>query len=119
MEADPSLISTPLTADEPVSIEHALAKQPRIGETIVEALLFVAGAISILTTVGIVYVLASQALNFFTTSGVTVLEFFLRHGVDSGVGQVWRLVSRDRDFDGQYNRHDRSPCRWVWPRRSI
>ena len=43
-----------------------LAKKPRIGESIIQTILFVCGAISILTTVGIVYILGSESLNFFT-----------------------------------------------------
>ena len=53
------LIGTVTTANE-------LAKRPRIGEAIIQSLLFLSGAISILTTVGIVYILGSESLNFFT-----------------------------------------------------
>mgnify|MGYP001828079146 CR=1 len=95
MEADPQLISTTLPATEPNSIDHDLAKKSRIGESIIEALLFIAGAISMLTTIGIVYVLASQALNFFTTSGVTVVEFFSGTEWIPALGKfgVWPLVT--------------------------
>lgn len=44
-----------------------LAKKPRIRETIIQTLLFLAGAISILTTIGIVYILGSESLRFFAT----------------------------------------------------
>ncbi len=44
-----------------------LTLQTRIGERIIFGILFLCGAISILTTFGIVIVLGSQALNFFTT----------------------------------------------------
>lgn len=44
-----------------------LAKKPRIGESIIQGLLFAAGAISILTTIGIVYILGSESLRFFGT----------------------------------------------------
>ena len=43
---------------------------------IVEGFLLVAGAISILTTVGIIWVLASQALLFFNSPEVSIVEFF-------------------------------------------
>ena len=46
--------------------EDKLIKKPRIGESIIQTVLFVCGAISILTTVGIVYILGSESLNFFT-----------------------------------------------------
>ena len=45
---------------------NALAKRPRIGEGIIQAFLFLCGAISILTTIGIVYVLGNESLRFFT-----------------------------------------------------
>ncbi len=77
MESDSAL--TPSDAAQPVDsvpIERALAKRPRLGEMIIEGFLFVAGAISILTTVGIIWVLASQALLFFSSPEVSVVEFF-------------------------------------------
>lgn len=42
-----------------------LARRPRPAETLVRAFLFLCGAISILTTVGIVYELGSESFNFF------------------------------------------------------
>ena len=50
-----------------------LSKRPRPGETIIQAFLFLAGLISILTTVGIVYELSKEAMNFF--GQVSLLEF--------------------------------------------
>lgn len=43
-----------------------LSKQFRPGETIINAILFIAGFISIFTTLGIVLVLGSESLNFFS-----------------------------------------------------
>ena len=43
-----------------------LRRKRRWGETIIQALLFLAGAFSILTTVGIVYELGKESLTFFT-----------------------------------------------------
>ena len=43
-----------------------LRKKKRPGEMIIQALLFLSGAISILTTIGIVYELGKESLNFFT-----------------------------------------------------
>lgn len=51
-------------------------KSPRIGETIIQALLFASGAISIFTTIGIVFVLAKESLLFFTSGEVNIIEFF-------------------------------------------
>lgn len=53
-----------------------LRKKPRIGESIIQTLLFVCGAISILTTLGIVYVLGKESLLFFFNPEVNILEFF-------------------------------------------
>jgi phosphate transport system permease protein len=53
-----------------------LRKRPRIGETIVQALLFFSGAVSILTTIGIVYILGRESLLFFSSPEVNLLEFF-------------------------------------------
>lgn len=61
------------TADD---VAAKLAKRPRIGETIIEGLLFLAGVISILTTLGIVYVLIRDAIDFFVLPEVTLVEFF-------------------------------------------
>ncbi|MCB0028147.1 MAG: hypothetical protein KDE28_09590, partial [Anaerolineales bacterium] len=45
-----------------------LAKRPRVGESIIQALLFLCGALSILTTLGIVYILGTESLHFFTNT---------------------------------------------------
>lgn len=46
-----------------------LSKKRRWGEVFIQALLFLSGAISILTTVGIVYVLGMESMTFFTHQG--------------------------------------------------
>jgi len=71
-----SEVTVPTGVAKPVEIENDLRKRPRIGELIIEGLLFLAGAISILTTVGIVWVLLSEALLFFRSGEVTLFEFF-------------------------------------------
>jgi len=62
-----------ITSDEAAALETsteqiaaALRKKPRLGEGIIQTFLFLAGAISILTTIGIVYVLGTESINFFT-----------------------------------------------------
>jgi phosphate transport system permease protein len=47
----------------------SLQAKPRLGEWIIENLLFISGAISILTTVGIVLVLATESSSFFSSWG--------------------------------------------------
>ena len=44
-----------------------LRKRPRWGEMFIQVLLFLCGAISILTTIGIVYELGKESASFFTT----------------------------------------------------
>lgn len=53
-----------------------LKHQPRLGETVIQIFLFLCGAISILTTVGIVFVLGRESLLFFMdpeVSGQSIL----------------------------------------------
>lgn len=71
-----------------------LSKRPRVGETIIEASLLFAGAVSILTTVGIVYVLAKEAFLFFGSPEVTLFEFFTSTTWQPAIGNfgVWPLV---------------------------
>jgi phosphate transport system permease protein len=52
-----------------------LRQRWRWGEAIIQSLLFFCGFASIFTTVGIIYVLFSESLNFFTNSDVGVIEF--------------------------------------------
>lgn len=63
-------------------VAKQLAKRPRIGEQIIEKLLLAAAVVSILTTIGIVYVLVRDALTFFLSPEVNVVEFF--------TGTVWQ-----------------------------
>lgn len=53
-----------------------LRKKRRPLETGIQAILFSCGAISIFTTIGIVYVLGREALLFFLSDEVTLVEFF-------------------------------------------
>ncbi len=53
-----------------------LRKRPRVIESVVQTALFASGFISILTTLGIVWVLAQEALLFFRLPEVTLVEFF-------------------------------------------
>jgi phosphate transport system permease protein len=57
-------------------MEEKLAKHPRIGETIIEGSLLLSGLISIGVTIGIVFVLLQDALQFFALEEVTVIGFF-------------------------------------------
>ena len=53
-----------------------LTKRPRIGETLIQGFLFLCGALTIATTVGIVVVLAKESMLFFGSGEVNLIEFF-------------------------------------------
>jgi phosphate transport system permease protein len=94
MAVDTSVGSTVSTRTLP-DIETQLRKQPRFGETIIEGLLFLSGAISILVTIGIVVVLVEEALRFFARPEVTLPEFFLSGTWQPAIGDfgIWSLVN--------------------------
>jgi len=52
-----------------------LRKKRRLGESLIQGFLFVCGAFSILTTLGIVYELGKEALLFFRSPAVSLVEF--------------------------------------------
>jgi phosphate transport system permease protein len=69
MSEHASAISSKSATELDISSEQiaaGLRKKPRIGETFIQTFLFLAGAVSILTTIGIVWVLATESINFFT-----------------------------------------------------
>jgi phosphate transport system permease protein len=53
-----------------------LRRRARPGEFIIQAFLFACGGFSILTTVGIVYVLGRESMLFFLSDEVSLREFF-------------------------------------------
>jgi phosphate transport system permease protein len=55
---------------------HSLRRRSRPVEAIIQGGLFLAGAVSILTTIGIVYELGKEALLFFQDPAVSPVEFF-------------------------------------------
>jgi phosphate transport system permease protein len=71
-----AVITQSSSAQASVRERISLKKKPRPGETIIQSLLFVSGFISILTTIGIVLVLVSEALVFFASPEVSLIEFF-------------------------------------------
>lgn len=75
-------------------MRESLRKRRRLGETIIQGSLFFNGAISILTTVGIVYLLAKEAYLFFVKPDVTLWEFFTGTAWQPAIGEfgIWALV---------------------------
>ncbi len=53
--------------DNTEHLQVDLTKRPRIKESLIQGFLFICGALSILTTVGIVYELTKESLAFFTS----------------------------------------------------
>ncbi len=72
-----------------------LRKRPRIGEAFIQGFLFVCGAVSILTTLGIVVVLGKESWLFFGSDKVNLLEFFGTTKWQPAIGQfgIWPLVN--------------------------
>jgi phosphate transport system permease protein len=72
-----------------------LKKKTRVGESIIQALLFFAGILSIFITLAIVYELGKEALLFFNNPDVTFGKFFGGTEWQPGIGDygIWALVS--------------------------
>lgn len=72
-----------------------LKKKFRLSESVIQGLLFVAGILSILTTIAIVYELGKEAMLFFNDPDVTFAKFFGTTQWQPGIGQygIWALVS--------------------------
>ncbi len=64
-----------------------LRKKFRLGESIIQKLLFICGAISILTTLGIVFELGKEAMLFFSSTDVSLIEFLTTIKWQPKIGQ--------------------------------
>jgi phosphate transport system permease protein len=72
-----------------------LKKKLRLGESLIQALLFLAGFLSIFITLAIVYELGKEAWLFFGNPDVTFAKFFGTTRWQPGIGQfgIWSLVT--------------------------
>lgn len=72
-----------------------LRRRPRPGEMLIQSFLFVCGAISILTTLGIVYELGKEAWLFFGSPEVSLVDFFTKTRWQPAIGEfgIWPLVT--------------------------
>ncbi len=72
-----------------------LSRKPRVTESVIQGFLFLCGAISILTTLGIVYVLGRESLLFFANEEVNLLKFFGGTEWQPAIGRfgIWPLVT--------------------------
>ena len=64
-----------------------LRRRSRPGETIIQAVLFSCGLVSILTTVGIVLVLLNEAIAFFALPEVSLGDFLTKTQWQPSIGQ--------------------------------
>ena len=72
-----------------------LRRKPRVAESFIQGFLFLCGAISILTTLGIVYILGRESLLFFASEEVNLLKFFGGTEWQPAIGRfgIWPLVT--------------------------
>ncbi|WP_374686356.1 phosphate ABC transporter permease subunit PstC [Promineifilum sp.] len=84
--------TAPTTAE---TVAQQITRRPRVGEKIIEGALFLAGMISIFTTVGIVFVLVRDAFDFFAAPDVDVLAFLTGTTWQPQLGQfgIWPLLN--------------------------
>ncbi len=89
--------SDSLVGSESVPRENKidLRRRSRWNETLIQGFLFFCGAISILTTVGIVVVLLEESLRFFASPEVDLLEFLGTTTWQPQLGQfgIWPLLT--------------------------
>lgn len=76
-------------------VAATLERKPRIGESVIQGLLFLCGAISILTTLGIIYELGKESWLFFSSPEVDLAEFFTGTTWQPQILQfgIWPLVT--------------------------
>jgi phosphate transport system permease protein len=95
MESNAALEPQAVQAAESSRPDIDLTKRRRIGESLIEASLVVTGALSVFTTIGIVYVLLKEALGFFGSPEVSLVEFFTGTTWQPAIGNfgIWPLVT--------------------------
>lgn len=95
MQAD--MIHPPVSNATPATPSTAapFKKQIRLNEALIQGFLFICGTISILTTIGIVYVLGRESFLFFASDEVSLVEFFTTTKWQPAIGQfgIWALLN--------------------------
>lgn len=73
---------------------RSLRKRPRPGEAVIKGFLFLCGALSIVTTIGIVWELGKEAWLFFGSDEVSLVEFFGTSVWQPAIGDfgIWPLI---------------------------
>lgn len=94
MQSDLSASKTMVTEMVKATPQMSLQKRLRIGEQIIQFLLFFCGAISVLTTAGILYVLGHEALLFFQRPEVAILDTITTVKWQPAIGHfgIWPLL---------------------------
>lgn len=97
MQSDLPATTMQYTAQSAASVSGRkidLRKRQRFGESAIQLFLALCGAISVLTTIGIVYVLAQEAWLFFRLPEVTVVDFVAKVKWQPAIGEfgIWPLV---------------------------
>lgn len=84
-----------VVTDTAVKLKSELRKRARWGEGFIEFFLFFCGAVSILTTVGIVFTLGKEAWLFFRLDEVTLTDFFFTTQWQPAIGKfgIWALLN--------------------------
>jgi phosphate transport system permease protein len=69
-----------------------LRKRPRVGEAFIQGFLFFCGAVSIFTTLGIVFELGKESLLFFQMPGVNLVDFLTKTEWQPTIGKFGVLA---------------------------
>jgi phosphate transport system permease protein len=83
--------SKPVTPDGKID----LRKRPNLKESFIQGFLFFCGALSIFTTIGIVFVLFEESWRFFSSPEVGIVEFFTTTTWQPQIGSfgIWPLLT--------------------------
>ncbi len=71
-----SFTSDQLASPSPLPVPPELTRRTRWGESLIQGFLFFCGAVSIFTTLGIIFELGKESLLFFNMPGVSLGDFF-------------------------------------------
>ncbi len=89
------MAETTLKSAEQKTPSFSLRRKPRLGETVVQGLLFFSGFFSIFVTLGIVYELGKEALLFFQMPEVVILDTLTSTEWKPHIGKfgIWPLLT--------------------------
>ncbi|HUF39800.1 MAG TPA: phosphate ABC transporter permease subunit PstC [Anaerolineales bacterium] len=96
---------------DPSTIGNALKKRTRISELLVQSFLFICAAVSILTTIGIVYELGKESMNFFLKTQWEEINKTLEEPVMGDSSMMTTGTSGSAVFEGDLIRVDREQMR--------